>query len=312
MRKEVLIASIVILLVFIVGCNGIGKGPSTQRVDEQYHKGTQGITINFIKNAPPDRVYERDNLDISIEVKNQGAYPEGNKVKGKIELSGFDPNSIKGSWDGGNSMPADLEGRSQYNPEGGYAVMTYKDRSGVHVPFDADYYEPTIIAHACYDYKTIADPVVCIDPDPFEIVEEKKVCNIGDVSLGGGQGAPVAVTRIEEEVGSDQIFFRIHIANVGDGSVMLPRAYGDCPFDVEFYELDKVVAKAKLPYDASPDCNPKGTASDPIRLVNNNGYMFCKFRKPASDSAYTTALNVELDYVYSSSVSKKIKIINIK
>ena len=278
MKKYILVILIVLLLV-LTSCNG---GPSEQRGQEDFHKGTQGIVFNFLNNAPPLRVYEGDDLDISIEVKNRGAYPEGKSLRGKLELSGFDPSSIRGNWDGGNNIPTNLEGKSQYNPEGGYSVMTYKSR-GVHVPFDADYYEPNILVHSCYDYKTTADAIVCVDPDPFEVVEERKVCNIHDVSLGGGQGAPIAVTKIEEEVGSDQIYFRIHISNVGGGSVMLPKSYNDCPFDIEFDELDKVVAKAKLPYDASPDCSPKGTASDPIRLTNGNGYIFCKFRKPSTE-----------------------------
>jgi len=309
MDKKILITFVVLLLV-LAGC--LGKGPSQQKVKDDYHKGVQGIEINFVNNAPPDKIYEGDSMDIAVEVRNKGAYPENKNFKGKLELSGFDPSSIKGSWDGGNNMPTDLEGKNQYNQEGDYAVMTYKDRDGVHVPFDADFYEPNILVHSCYKYKTIADAMVCIDSDPYEVVEEKKVCNIHDVSLSGGQGAPIAVTKIEEEVGSNQIYFRIYVNNAGGGSVMLPRAYSDCPFDVDFQELDKVAAKIKLPYDASPDCSPKGTASDPIRLDGGSGHIFCKFKKPATDSAYTTSLNIELDYVYSSSVSKQIRIINIK
>jgi hypothetical protein len=308
MMKIHVLVMFVILLIVLTGCKG---GPSEQNIKDDYHKGTQGITINFINNAPPSRVYEGDDLDISIEVKNKGAYPTSNSFKGKLELSGFDPSSIRGSWDGGNSIPTDLEGKNQYNPEGGYEVMTYKARD-VRVPFDADYYEPNILVHSCYDYKTTADVIVCLDPDPYKVVEEKKVCSIQNVIVGGGQGAPVAVTKIEEEVGSDQIYFRVYVSNVGGGSVMLPRSYNDCPFDVKLDDLNKITAKIKLPYDASPDCSPKGTASDPIRLNNGNGYIFCKFRKPATDSAYTTSLNVELDYSYSDSISKQIKIINIK
>ncbi|MCK4520994.1 MAG: hypothetical protein KAU20_00340 [Nanoarchaeota archaeon] len=297
------------MLLFSIGCK---MGPSEARLEEVYHKGNSGIEMDFLRNAPPNKVYDGDSLDISIELKNKGAYPETNKFEGKLEISGFDTNSIRGRWDGGNDMPSDLEGRSQYNDEGGYAIMTYNDRDGVHVPFDADYYEPTIIVHSCYKYKTIADPIVCIDPDPYKVVSEKKVCTIGDVSLSGGQGAPIAVTKIEEEVSSDKIYFRIHISNVGGGSVMTPQSYRDCPYNIEINDLDKVSAKIRLPYDSSPDCSPRGTGSDPIRLVNGRGYIFCKFRKPNTDSAYTTNLNIGLDYVYSSSISKKIKIVNIK
>lgn len=308
--KKIILAIFIVLLVVLVGCRG--KGPSDQRVDEDFHKGIKGVEIKFVNNAPPSRVYEGDSLDISIELQNKGAFPEGETFQGKLELSGFDPNSISGNWDGGNSMPTSLEGRSQFNSDGGFAVMTFKDKGGVHVPFDADFYEPNILVHSCYKYETIADPMICIDPDPYKVVEERKVCNIRDVSIGGGQGAPIAVTRVEEEVGSNQLYFRIYISNSGGGSVMLPRAFNDCPFNVKLEELDKVTAKVKLPHDASPDCSPKGTASDPIRLTNGKGYIFCKFKKPSTDSAYTTSLNVELDYTYSSSISKKIKIINIK
>ena len=98
--------------------------------------------------------------------------------------------------------------------------MTFRDNGGVNVPFGADKYSPEILVTACYRYKTIADPKVCIDPNPFRAVQERKVCEVRDQSLGGGQGAPVAVTKIEEQVGSDKIHFRIFIQNVGDGEVI--------------------------------------------------------------------------------------------
>lgn len=309
MMNKIIWTILIVNLLVLAGCQ---RGPSVQNIKEDYHTGTEGIEINFLANAPPSRVYEGDNIDIAVELKNKGAYPEGKNLIGKLELSGFDPSSIRGSWDGGNSMPISLEGKNQGTPEGGYAIMTYKDRAGVHVPFDADYYDANILVHSCYKYETTADAMVCIDPDPYKVVEERKVCNIGDISLGGGQGAPIEVTKVEEEVGSDKIYFRIYISNSGGGSVMLTGAYNDCPFKNELEDLDKVTAKIKLPYDASPDCSPKGTSSDPIRLTNGQGYIFCKFSKPATSSAYTTSLNIALDYVYSSSISKQIRIVNVK
>jgi hypothetical protein len=308
--KNIVLALFVILLV-LLGCS---RGPSKQNVQEDYHVGTQGVEINFLTNSPPSRIYDGDTLDIAVEVKNRGAYPSGQTFQGKLEIGGFDPASIRGSWDGGNSIPTSLEGKNQYNPEGGYAVMTYKDRSGVRVPFDADYYEPNILIHSCYKYETTADVMVCIDPEPYKVVEERKVCNMdsGVFSTGGSQGAPIAVTKVEEEVGSDKIYFRVYFSNAGSGSVMLPSSYSQCPFDLKLEDLDKVVATVKLPYDASPECSPKGTASDPVRLTNGQGYMFCKFAKPATQSAYTTSLNIKAEYVYSSSISKQIRIINIQ
>lgn len=298
---------LLILLIFIIGCTGSIK---EQDVESEFHKGTQGIVMHFVQNSPPSKVYEGDHLAVSVELFNKGAYPSTGSFQGKLEISGFDSSAISGGWDGGNSMPAELTGRSMYNPIGGYDIMTY-EASSVNVPFDADSYPADIIVHSCYEYKTLASPLMCIDPTPYEAVSEHKVCQVGDKSLSGGQGAPVAVTKIEEEVGADTIYFRIYIRNMGGGSVVSPSSYGNCPFDLEFEDLNKVVVSASTSFDSSPRCTPAGTSSDPVHLIDGQGFIFCSFSKSSSQSAYLSPLNIELNYVYSDSISKSIDIINI-
>ena len=190
--------------------------------------------------------------------------------------------------------------------------MTYKDYSGVDVPFDYDNYETDIIVTSCYKYKTIASPTVCIDPEPYKLVQEKKVCQIGDQKLGN-QGAPVAVDRIEQEVSSDKIYFRIFIKNVGKGTVILSDKYNDCPFDLKHQDIDKITVSAKLSHDSSPVCSPEGTVNDPVRLVNGRGVIFCSFNNPrGARSAYLAPLQIEARYVYSESISKGLEIVNLK
>ena len=78
---------VVLIVLFIVGCQG--GGTTSQYVEEDYHKGTQGVVISFLPNAPPSRVYEDDSLDISIQLENKGAYPEGNNfytLIGKVNM----------------------------------------------------------------------------------------------------------------------------------------------------------------------------------------------------------------------------------
>tara|TARA_Y100000310_G_scaffold15573_1_gene15627 strand:- start:1264 stop:2619 length:1356 start_codon:yes stop_codon:yes gene_type:complete len=81
-----------------------------------------------------------------------------------------------------------------------------------------DSYDPKVLITACYPYVTKASPTVCIDPNPFDDLEEK-VCNIGSQNLET-QGAPIAVTEIEQEASTNKIQFKIHIKNVGDGDVL--------------------------------------------------------------------------------------------
>jgi len=310
MKKKTVIIFIIFILLFSLGCTKTGK-ISKIGVEDEYHTGTEGIEMEFMTNAPPDKIYDGDNLEVVVELNNKGAYPDTDSFVGKLEISGFDTSAINGQWDGGNVIAPELRGKTQYNPEGNYETMTYKDTDGVNVPFDYDKYETDIMITSCYKYKTIASPTVCIDPDPYKLVQEEKVCEIEDQSLKS-QGAPVSVNKVEEEVSSDKIYFRIFVKNVGGGAVILNDKYNDCPFDLEHQDLDKVIVTAKLSHDASPSCTPQGTVNDPLRLVNGEGVIFCSFSKPSTDSAYLAPLQIELSYVYSDSISKGIEIVNLK
>lgn len=305
-----LLLSAFLALLFLIGC----QTEQDVNVDEtNYRTGTQGVVMYFLPNAPPDKVYDGDSMEVMVELENRGAYPESDIFRGKLEISGFDPNAIRGQWERGNDIPSTLRGRSRDYPDGGYEVMTYLDNHGVKVPFGGPEYEATILVTSCYEYKTLADPVVCIDPEPYKVIEEEKVCHFDDpISVGGGQGAPVAITRIEERVSSDHIIFDIYIANVGDGKVIDWSSYEYCPFELELKDVNRVRLNARLPFDSNPQCTPSGSGSEPIRLrEGGTGFVTCKFRKPETGSAFKSPLHIELDYVYSSSIEERVDIIKV-
>ncbi len=301
---------IMIAALLLSGCEQDGE----IRVDEtSYHTGTMGLEMYFVPNAPPSKVYDGDSLDIMIELRNRGSYPESDTFQGKLEISGFDPNAIRGTWEGGNEIPVSLRGRSREYPDGGYDIMTYSDKRGVKVPFGGPKYDATFLVTACYKYKTITDPKVCIDPEPYKVITEKKVCRFDDaISTGGGQGAPVAITRIEERVSSDHIIFDIYISNVGNGKVIDWTSYDYCPFELELKDVNRVRVNAKLPFDSNPQCTPRGSGSEPVMLRDGGtGFITCKFRKPETGTTFITSLHIELDYVYSSSIEKRVEIIKV-
>ena len=313
MNKRLILVLICVILLVITGCQ---TGVQTKNTADNIRSGTQGIVMNFMPNAPPDKVYQGDDVSFIVELKNKGAYPEeSGAFEGKLEITGFDQSAIQGSWDGGNMISPNLEGKTQTNIEGGYEVKTFNAR--VSVPFNGNSYSPKVIVHSCYRYQTIAEPKVCIDPNPYEVVSEKKVCLIKDITMSG-QGAPVSVTKIEEDISSENVIFKIYIKNVGGGRVVSSSAFGSysgsrCPLDLNINDLDKVWVRAELSYDGSPECTPLGTESDPVRLnTAGEGVIRCKFSKPTSEFAFETPLYVQLDYAYSSSIEKTIKIINIK
>ena len=315
----------VLIALVLAGCQ---SGVDTRIVERDFHTGTQGVEMRFLPGAPPPRVFDGEEVDVIVELRNQGAYPLTENFEGHVSLSGFDPISLIGQWEarsgsGLGSQFADIRsslvGRSQFNPEGGIDTLNYLARA--RVPFAGsqgnDLYRAPIIAHTCYRYKTIASPDACIDPSPFSAVQENKACRVGEygysLSVGGGQGGPVAVSSVIEEVGAEKIFFRISITNGGGGSVI---DYGDvlndCPFNLNTNQIDRVEAGVQLAGSSIPDCTPRGDAGDPIRLYGGRGTMFCSFQKPDTDSAYLAPLQIELRYGYSTSIRKDIEIINLQ
>lgn len=246
-------------------------------------------------------------MTIVVELTNIGAYPSGDSGEpfdGRLFIGGYDaayipltPTSIQ--------LESDLYGKDQYNSDGTFDTETFEATS-VSLPEETDTYGPTLQVTACYYYKTYASPVVCIDPDPYSSEREEEVCQVRDQTLSGGQGAPVAVTRVEESVTKENIKFKIFFRNVGNGYVVdSDYINSDCP-DTDRENLDRVDVSVSMS-NAQGSCRP----DNPVRLVNGQGFVVCDFPKPAeSVAAYTTPLQVELVYGYSNSIEKKVTIVN--
>jgi len=314
MRKIILIV-IIFLLFFSFGCT-----PETGETGVDYRKGTQGIVMNFMTDMPPAKMYDNMPIDLVVEIRNKGAYPQPNpltgwainvvppnaKGVGTLYLSGFDNTIIVG-------MPKQIslpkvEGKNIYNPEGGYDVVSFR---GNIINFDSrktDSYNANFLVTSCYNYETLASQTVCIDPEPYSTKQKTKVCTIPlSYSLSGGQGAPVAVTKIEETVLSNKIQFKVYIKNVGDGKVIdKNRLNIDCPYSLDYTNIDKVYVSGRVS-GYSLSCRP----NNPIRLINGAGSVICTIPKPAMiKSAYTTPLQVKLEYGYTSSIQRGVEILN--
>jgi len=275
--------------------------------------------MSFMADMPPAKMYDNMPIDLVVEIKNKGAYPQptsitgwaiiitpGTKGIGTLYLSGFDDTLIMGM-PKQMSIP-NLEGKNPYNLEGGYDVVSFR---GNIINFDSrniDSYNANFLVTSCYNYETIASQTVCVDPEPYSTKEKTKVCTIPpSYSLSGGQGAPVAVTKIEETVLSDKIQFKIYMKNLGDGKIVdKNRLNIDCPYSLDYTNLNKVYVSGRVS-GYSLSCKP----NNPINLINEEGSVICTVPKPAmSKSAYTIPLQVKLEYGYSSSIQKSVEILN--
>ncbi len=362
-----------LLVISMLGCE------KKEKDETEFVEGKDGLVMSFIPNAPQDK-YIVSNTDepisIAIDVWNKGAHPgppsdddpgtleEEDIFKGGvISISGFDNNIIEiekkeicikydpsdftciekkevvKNFKSFLEQDVYLPPASPLNPRGGLYTTEFDGNIKVN-KIVVDKYEPTILVTACYPYFTHAAPSVCIDPFPFDTRQEK-VCNIGGKTLEP-QGAPVAITKIEQEASKGKIRFKITIENVGKGDVIWanelvwpselsglvplmalidrcsPADLGPDPKILDRKDFDKVqlievkVANADLLEGGK--CTPfmEGT-NNIIRLFDGEGLVICTYDVPSdTESAYITPISIKLSYAYRSTISKPISIKKIE
>ena len=301
MIKKTIIYTILILTIIIAGCTG-GSNTKGQNQNVNYHSGTKGLELKFYNKAPPDKIYKGMPLDVMVEYSNKGAY---NIQGGKIYLSGFDPRYVSFSPSYLENLVA--EGKNVFNPDGKITTtQTFTDSSvGAGIPDSVDKIKQTIKATACYIYRTEASIDVCINPKTINSLTED-ICQVQTVSPSGGQGAPIAITKVEEEVYQNTIQFRIYFQNVGGGTVMKSNVIDHCDTMLNRMDANKLDV-------ISVSFSDKGMRCDPQNPVNvdetGKGFIFCKYTgADLGQSAYKTTLKVELEYGYRTSIQKDVEI----
>lgn len=176
-------------------------------------------------------------------------------------------------------------------------------------PPGLDYLTQKLLVTNCYFYTTYASPVVCIDPNPNS--GKDKVCTPTMQSWSNSQGAPVAITSVEQENTPKKAIFHINIQNVGKGDVFDPGKLEKCsPYlNSRLRSEDKnivYVGDVRIGMTRLSNCVPDGI----VRLKNGRGTITCTYPYEYLDiaSGYTTPLVVELWYGYSDTQERSFKI----
>jgi len=305
MKKRALLVGLIIMMLVLSACNlgSLRRGDTDARPID-YHKGTQGLVLEFFPGTPPPRLYAGDPLSLIVKYANRGAYPI---TDGRLYVSGFDRTyvSLYPEW-----KPISAEGKSVFNPEGLISSTEQFDDPSISMPRGIDIFRQTFKVTACYKYRTEATAEVCVDPDPLRLDVEDKVCTIRDVSLSGGQGAPMAVTHIHQDSAKDRVQFKISVGNMGGGTVLASSggkvtSLTACHSELKRDQVDKIEIEAWLS-GRKLECKPKQ-----IQLVGGKGYSFCSLTGIPVEEAYQTVLNVFLDYGYRSSMAKRVEILRL-
>jgi len=210
----------------------------------------------------------------------------------------------------GWNAPIALEGDTIDTPGGGTEVYDFPTYI-YYLPESLEQFPQTIMATACFDYATRSTTMMCIDPKPNS--NTVKACVPRSVSPSGGQGGPVAITRVDQQSSSAKTVFTIYIHHYKQSSLDelydLNSLYKCNPSSASLVKAtDKNVVY--LGY-AELSGRPLICASDGrIRLDDSgNGQISCSaiFDGLTTD-AYTAPLEVELWYGYSKSIYKTLQI----
>ncbi len=322
MSKKSYFLLIVFVMVFLVSCQQIGQIGKAGRASKsgpqkgsEFRTGTESLVLSFPEGTF-NRLYERDNdVRLLVEIVNRGAYPQPDEregLRGRIWIGGFDPNILELSPEEGSSLDdRALEGKSLINLEGGRSAVLFTGNV-FQLPSGTSAYKTPIVVSASYLYKTTAAPMVCVDPKPRSTNIKEKVCDVskfGNIAIPGGTGGPVIVSRVEEEVTSGNIIFRIELQNSGKGLVIGESDINKDPnVGYDWRDLNKVVIEdISVGNLEVTDCRP--SVGEVVQLINNKGFIICRMRTAGINDVYTTPLNIRLRYGYSTSVKKDIEIL---
>jgi len=304
MKKTI---ALLLIIVTITGCQFMPVKKEQIAVPD-IHTGVNGVTLEFLENAPPAEIYEERPFDIIVKVHNQGA----NDIRGGMLLIGVEEQNVELA--GQKDTRFDLAGKSAYNPEGVFDMKQFRATARKLGPAAGKIYPTTVTATACYAYKTAATALVCIDTDLLGIVKNKP-CKTSTQSHGSGQGAPVAVTSVVPKMlphaDPDMITpeFTISIANRGVGDVVAgEKIYEACSgkkLGQESWNAVKISASLS---DQYLECKPSV-----LKIVTGENKAVCTITGGISKElgTYLAPLSIELDYGYMSRKVKSMSIIRL-
>ncbi len=316
--------SIIFLFVlFIIGC-GRESHPIT---DVDIYRGTDGLTIEFIGNTPPDEVFENTPFPFGIKLVNEGAY---NIADGYITFSLeedyllLDENSMNSlgdrvRWEGSKpQIRFSLNGKSIEVAEGEEEIITLRGEAKKLEEL-SQIHESSILTTACYGYETNLVATVCVDTDLYDLKKIVKPCEIKDLRFSN-QGAPVAITGIEVKMvpmdtpSRIRPQFLINIENKGDGLVtkrsdeIISRACSQNPLnysDFGIVDINVFLGGERKQLNCNIANNQN---SGVVKLRDNRGIARCILEEGIDEreGTYASPLSVELDYGYTYTISRNI------
>ena len=267
--KYALIMALV-MSALIAAC---ATGPD-QNIDVNYRQGYDGLELELLPNYPPEEILEGGTYTIAVQISNKGAY---DTTRGEVSVFGL--SKALNTLDRDVELLRVIKGRDINMPSGEFYIEEFKGKNNF---ITADEYEAKFWVQAEYNYQTVFNADVCINPAMLKIEVEQGSCVVEEEMSFGGQGAPIAITEVEELVSSEgddtKAQFTLRIENKGDGDLISPVI------------VDSVrIANRRL------DCERR--EFKPELVEEGEALLVCTFVEP-NRGPYSTVLSASLYYTY--------------
>ncbi|MBD3259698.1 hypothetical protein GF371_03650 [Candidatus Woesearchaeota archaeon] len=305
------------ILIIAAGCD-FEFEKEEKGILPDYRTGYEGLNMKFV-DTPSYDLFENDLFILQIDFQNKGAYDIDDGV---LRINYPSQLLTLRSEESTREIP-ELKGKSFFNPQGGFIEVpeVFDFKAGT-VPGEAGI-EASVVANACYHYKSQATLLACIGPRMGPGTCNFESLNI-DLNLSQGQGAPLVIERVEESISpvdeeTSSITFQIEIANRGEGEVFRYLKSGEdsnidsvCkgiykfdshkPVDV----LNAFDFTLQLSTDYKYDSKTKEATGNvvcqprlrPPHLESGYTKIICTISGIKEKTAYKTPLIITLDYGY--------------
>lgn len=304
-NKLIIIPVLIAILVATISLTGCTINPSV----DKYKVGTNGLVIEFSKSNPVS-IYEREEFGTALFIKNIGSYDVSDYNPAKLKIL-YDNYRISSKQSSGDVEISDiaLYGKSQYYPIGeeGPVEFYFESNSLTELRESA---KTTISYNLCYPYATEFTTMTCIDTKSASKADTTVACTSEVYNGGGGQGAPIVITKIEPEIMLQENYIRpqykIYIENLGGGYVSNKKTCEAADinlFSDTYNEFSgRVTVYAELSGEKL-DCGPDKTGT--LRLVDSSSYITCYLSKTANSNKYSrtkknylSPLTIKIEYTY--------------
>lgn len=307
-RNHIAIMLILISFIALSGC----EETNTER-RSAFIGGSDGLNIEFIKNAPPEEIFDEEYpFSISLKVENVGEWDIESESDTTVKISGIDPADF-GKSHGDLTADSDTELNGAYrDPDGDEVRGTLTNFEFSNLQYEgevASAVDLPIRAEVCYRYGTNVNSKICVLEDLLgkESRDEKEdICDPNGAKPSENSGAPVHIKNFKQTaVSSDKLSFSFTISHVGDGAVS--RRGTECSDTVG--EKDRVYVEVDTGISGLKCSGLEGGADKgETTLYDGEREIVCTQPLPSDRGNYEKQIEITLEYDYEDHVDTTITV----